>query len=312
MPLFEVSGEQLNAITQSDFESEKRLQQLIEKNLVATFNCRFIASEVSTGEIHRGRIDTLALSEENNPVIIEYKKMRSPELFTQSFFYLGWLRDHKGDFEVLVRKALSGSVEVDWSDIRVICLARDYSKYERVAIREMGGNIELWQYRLFANSSFYLEEIHRRTRATALPTDVNGDKDPIMVAAGKKAALTRATSTYTFQERIAGKPAKIVELAQKIREYIAGLDAAIEEAPKKLYVAYKTSQNIVCMEIQKQQILLYLKLDPRKIPNLPQNGRDVTDIGHFGTGDFELTVKSDEDFEIAKPFIELAYRHVGG
>jgi predicted transport protein len=93
---------------------------------------------------------------------------------------------------------------------------------------------------------------------------------------------------------------------------IAGLDAAIEEAPKKLYVAYKTSQNIVCMEIQKQQILLYLKLDPRKIPNLPQNGRDVTDIGHFGTGDFELTVKSDEDFEIAKPFIELAYRHVGG
>jgi predicted transport protein len=133
-----------------------------------------------------------------------------------------------------------------------------------------------------------------------------------MVAAGKKAALTRATSTYTFQERIAGKPAKIVELAQKIREYIAGLDAAIEEAPKKLYVAYKTSQNIVCMEIQKQQILLYLKLDPKKIPNLPQNGRDVTDIGHFGTGDFELTVKSDEDFEIAKPFIEIAYRHVGG
>jgi predicted transport protein len=312
MPLFQVSGEQLDAIAQSDFESEKRLQQLIEKNLVATFNCRFIASEVSTGEIHRGRIDTLALSEENNPVIIEYKKMRSPELFTQSFFYLGWLRDHKGDFEVLVRKALGGSVEVDWSDVRVICLARDYSKYERVAIREMGGNIELWQYRLFANCSFYLEEIHRRTRATALPTDANGDKDPIMVAAGKKAALTRATSTYTFQERIAGKPAKIVELAQKIREYIAGLDAAIEEAPKKLYVAYKTSQNIVCMEIQKQQILLYLKLDPRKIPNLPQNGRDVTDIGHFGTGDFELTVKSDEDFEIAKPFIELAYRHVGG
>jgi hypothetical protein len=143
MPLFQVDGEQLDAIAQSDFESEKRLQQLIEKNLVATFNCRFIGSEVSTGEIHRGRIDTLALSEENNPVIIEYKKMRSPELFTQSFFYLGWLRDHKGDFEVLVRKALGGSVEVDWSDIRVICLARDYSKYERVAIREMGGNIEL-------------------------------------------------------------------------------------------------------------------------------------------------------------------------
>ena len=43
------------------------------------------------------------------------------------------------------------------------------------------------------------------------------------------------------------------------------LDPAIEEAPKKLYVAYRTTQNIACAEIQKQKILLFLKLDPKKI-----------------------------------------------
>lgn len=241
MPLFQVQSDALHSVTQAEFDSEKRLQQLIEKNLAAAFNCRFIASEVSTGELHKGRIDTLALSEENNPVIIEYKKLRSPELFTQSFFYLGWLRDHKGDFEVLARKALGDSVEVDWSDIRVICLAHDYSKYERVAIREMGGNIELWQYRLFANSCFYLEEVHRRTRTIAVESD---EKNPVMVAAGKKAAETRATGTYTYNDRLQGKPQNIINLAQQIREFIASLDTAIEEVPKKFYIAYKRHRTL--------------------------------------------------------------------
>jgi predicted transport protein len=310
MPLFEVRNEILDAVTQSGFDSEKRLQQLIEKNLSATFNCRFIASEFSTGELHRGRIDTLALSEENNPVIIEYKKLRSPDLFTQTFFYLGWLRDHKGDFELLARRVLGDSTEIDWSDIRVICLARDYSNHERVAIREMAGNIELWQYRLFANSCFYLEEIHRRTRGATVADD--GAKNPVMVAAGKKAAETRATAVYDYLDRVAGKPKHIADLAQQIREFIAGLDTGIEEVPKKFYVAYKSTQNIVCMEIQKQQILLYLKLDPKTIPNPPPIVRDVSNIGHFGTGDTEVTIRSEADLLTAKPLIEQAYRQVGG
>jgi predicted transport protein len=314
MPLFQVQSENFQSIAQSDFDSEKRLQQLIERNLAATFNCRFVASEVSTGEIHRGRIDTLALSEENNPVIIEYKKLRSPELFTQSFFYLGWLRDHKGDFEVLVRKALGDAVQIDWSDIRVICLARDYSKYERVAIREMGGNIELWQYRLFANSCFYLEEVHRRSRAISTETEGKSleGKNPVMVAAGKKAAETRATGTYTYRERVEGKPQKIIDMAQQIREFIASLDTAIEEVPKKFYIAYKTTQNIVCMEPQKQQVVLYLKLDPKAIVNPSSIIRDVSHIGHFGTGDTEVTIRTEDDVAVAQKLIEQAYKNVGG
>jgi predicted transport protein len=310
MPLYQVRNESLDAITQSDFDSEKRLQTLVEKNLLATFNCRFIATEFSTGEVHRGRIDTLALSEDNNPVIIEYKKIRSSDLLTQSFYYLGWLKDHKGDFELLTRRVLGHGIEIDWSDIRVICLARDFSKFERTAAREMGGYIELWQYRLFANSCFYLEEIHKRTRVP-ITLDEDG-KDPVMVAAGKKAALTRTTGSYTYDERFAGKPKQIIVLAQKIREFIAGLDAAIEESPKKLYVAYKTSQNIVCMEAQKQRILLYLKLDPKSISDPPPIVRDVSKIGHYGTGDTEVTIRSDEDVETAKPLIEQAYRRLGG
>ena len=63
-----------------------------------------------------------------------------------------------------------------------------------------------------------------------------------MVAAGKKAAEPRATGVYTYVERLKGKPQKIIDLAQKIREFIAGLDTAKAEVPKKFYIAYITTQ----------------------------------------------------------------------
>src|SRR5439155_24200052 len=120
MPLFQIQDNALLPIVQSALDSEKRLQSLIEKSLGPTFNCRFVASEFSTGATHAGRIDTLALSEENNPVIIEYKRIESSKLVTQSLYYLHWLYDHVGDFELVARKVVGSSVEIDGSDIRVI------------------------------------------------------------------------------------------------------------------------------------------------------------------------------------------------
>lgn len=310
MPIFEINNGELSPIEQTDFNSEKVLQNLIEKNLQPVFNCRFMASEFSTGQQHAGRIDSLAISEDNNPVIIEYKKVESSELINQSLFYLSWLHDHRGDFEIAVQKKLGNNVEIDWSDIRVICIAPNYKRYDLHAVQLMGINIELWKYRLFKNSTLYMEQIFQKGYS---PVSSDGsDKNPVMVSAGKKAAMTRATGIYTFEQHTKGKSETIREIVQMIQEFILGLDPQIEENPKKLYVAYKISQNIMCMEIHMQKVLLYLKLNSKEIENPPPISRDVTDIGHFGTGNFEITIKSEENFETAKQFIEMAYQKVGG
>src|SRR5207244_12377748 len=138
MPIFQISNKRLLPVEQTNFLTEKELQSLIEANLGPVFNCRLIASEFSTGTQHAGRIDTLALSEDNNPVIIEYKKVESSELINQSLFYLSWIQDHKGDFEIAVQRALGAKVEVDWSNIRVICIARNYKKYDLHDVQVMG------------------------------------------------------------------------------------------------------------------------------------------------------------------------------
>lgn len=310
MPLFEMSGNSLVPVEHTNFSIEKELQTLIEKNLATVFNCRFVASEFSTGALHAGRIDSLALSEDNNPVIIEYKKVESSELINQSLFYLHWIQDHKGDFEIAVQRALGNGVEVDWSDIRVICIAPNYKKYDLHAVQVMGANIELWKYRLFKNGSLYLEEVFQATKIPA-SIQTNG-KNPVMVEAGKKAAQVRATATYSFEEHLEGKQKTIQSLIYGIREYILGLDPAVEEVPKKFYVAYKISQNIVCMEPQSKNIKIFVKLKASDIVDPPKSYRDVTNIGHFGTGDAEFIISTENELDEIKPFIEQAYNKVGG
>jgi predicted transport protein len=311
MPLFQVAGKTLSQIEQTNFALEKNLQTLIEANLQVAFGCRFVASEFSTGAVHAGRIDTLALSENNNPVIIEYKKTASSELLTQSMFYLAWLHDHRGDFERAAHKTL-GPVDVDWSDIRVICLAPNYKKYDLFAAQVMASNLELWTYRFYKNGTLFLEEVLQRALPGTMIDAPATVKNPVMVEAGRKAALTRKNSSYTFDEHLEGKSDHIRQMAMRVQEVVLGLDPGIEEEPKKLYVAYKVSKNIVCMEIQHQKIYLYLKLDPKKVAGPEGISRDVTSIGHFGTGDLEVTLKSLADLEKTKPFIKMAYEAVGG
>lgn len=307
MPLFEVTKDSLASIEQTQFSTEKQLQTLIEENLETVFNCHFVASEFSTGALHAGRIDTLALSEENNPVIIEYKKVESSELITQSLFYLHWIQDHQGDFEIAAQKALDNGVKVDWANIRVICIAPNYKKYDLHAVQVMGANIELWKYRLFKNDSLYLEEVFQASKAPA-SNQISG-KNLVVDTAGNKTLQDR---TYTFENHLEGKPTSIQTLMHSIREYVVGLDPAFEEVPRKDYVAYKISKNIVCMEPQHKNIKLFLKLAPSDIESPPSRYRDVTRTGHYGTGDTEFTVQTQEEFDAVKPFIELAYNKVGG
>src|SRR5205085_9237107 len=115
MPLFAIDKKDLLApVEQTNFEAERDLQRLVEANLETLFRCQFVATEFQTGIQHGGRIDTLALSEDSNPVIIEYKKVASSELVTQSLYYLAWIHDQKGDFEMAARKTIGPKVSVDW------------------------------------------------------------------------------------------------------------------------------------------------------------------------------------------------------
>lgn len=306
MPLFEKQGRGLSLTEQTNFAYEKDLQALIEENLETVFSCQFVATEFSTGVKHSGRIDTLALSEDGNPVIIEYKKVESSDLINQSLYYLNWIADHRGDFELAARSALGNDVQVDWSDIRVICLAPNYKKYDLHAVEVMQANIELWRYRLFGNGSLFIEEVFTASR------EASSVKSPASLAA-KKAAQVRKTAVYTLDSHLKGKSKDIQSYFLAVQEFILGLDEKIDEVPKKFYAAYKSAKNFACVEVMTRKVVIYLKLTPSDFETATGvKYRDVTNIGHFGTGNAEVTIESQADLDATLPYLELSFQRVGG
>jgi len=202
-------------------------------------------------------------------------------------------------------------VEIDWSDVRVICIAPGYKKYDLHAVQVMGANIELWQYKLYSNDVFSLEEVFRRHEILfgEMPSD---GKNPTMVAAGKKAAKTRLSGQYSVEEHFKKAGGAIGILATALRDCILQLGDDVDEAPRKYHIAYKVAQNFASIEIQKSKVLLYLKLNPTEIKDLPAIARDVRKIGHYGTGDLELKISKRDHLELAGEYVKQAYERIGG
>jgi len=55
------------------------------------------------------------------------------------------------------------------------------------------------------------------------------------------------------------------------------------------------------------KILVFVKVDPSAVTLEPGFTRDVSKVGHFGTGDLEITLSKPEDLERAKELIERSY-----
>jgi RecB family endonuclease NucS len=110
MPLYQIKQNSTQQIKPSSFKSERELQRLFEANLEDLLGVRFVASEFTTGDRQRGRIDTLGLDEDGTPVIIEYKKSSKENIINQGLFYLDWLVDHKGDFTLIAQETLGNNM----------------------------------------------------------------------------------------------------------------------------------------------------------------------------------------------------------
>lgn len=62
-----------------------------------------------------------------------------------------------------------------------------------------------------------------------------------------------------------------------------------------------------CNESYNKQILLFVKLNPETVKLESGFTRDMCNIGHYDTGDLQITIKNASDFERAKPLLERTY-----
>ena len=288
---------------------EKPLQTLIEANLEPLLNIRFLASEYSTGKTHSGRIDSLGLDENHCPVILEYKRSMGENVINQGLFYLDWLMDHQAEFKLLTMDKLGKSAAdaIDWNAPRLVCIAADFTKYDGHAVQQINRNIELIRYRRFGEELLLLELANASSASSVSGKSMLGKANK----AGFKDAIATEANTATakpggdksYAEILPTLSTPMAELLTSLENYVLSLGDDVQRKELKLYAAFKRLKNFATVVLQKNRLLLYLHLTPNEWVGKLPNARDVSQQGHWGTGDLEISLSTLADLDAAKMLI---------
>jgi predicted transport protein len=276
---------------------EKSVQAFFEKNLEALLGVRFLASEFTTS--NGGRMDTLGLDENGCPVNIEFNRASNENVINQGLFYLDWLMDHRKDFQWLVMEKLGkkDAEAVDWSAPRLICIAGDFNRYDDHAVKQISRNIELFRYRRFGTDLLMLDLL----AATSV-------KGALVVAApsGESAASAKYKTIGAVMEDLDDA---MRDRFEALRAYLLALGDDVQETMLRFYIAFKRIKNFACVEFRPTtgKILVYGKVDPASMLLEPGFTRDVSNVGHYGTGDLEIVLSKPDDLERAMPILKRSY-----
>jgi len=285
--IFKIQGNIVNEIKGTSVALEKLLQDIMEKNLEEILGIRFLATEYTTGKTHGGRIDSLGIDENGCPVIIEYKRAMNENVINQGLFYLDWLMDHQAEFKLLVLEKLGEKEEIDWSAPRLLCIARDFTKYDEHAVQQINRNIELIRYGKFGEDLLLLDLVNASTAQNG--PSIRGVK--------------------TVSDHLAQADSDQKDIFEALKDFLIALGDDVQMKTLKHYFAFKRIKNFAVVEIhtQTKQILVYVKVDPDSI-NLEKGfTRNMKNIWHFGSGDLEITISSDADLEKANYLFIKSY-----
>ncbi|MFX0199656.1 MAG: DUF5655 domain-containing protein, partial [Candidatus Hodarchaeota archaeon] len=227
-----------------------------------------------------------------------YKRALNENVINQGLFYLDWLMDHRGDFELLVLKKL-GTEEgkgIEWSTPRLLCIAGEFSKYDEHAVQQINRNIELIRYRRFTDDLLLLELVNAASGAEGL-NEISRPRGKVQV------------KYSTATELLEKAEIELQDLFEALKAFLMALGDDVQMKTLKFYFAFKRLKNFACVEIRPQSgtLLIFVKADPKKITLREGFTRDVSKIGHFGTGDLEITIRSQLDLENAKTLLIQSY-----
>jgi uncharacterized protein with ParB-like and HNH nuclease domain/predicted transport protein len=127
-----------------------------------------------------------------------------------------------------------------------------------------------------------------------------------------KPAKLPMTGGYTIEDHPFLLSPALRDVFEAFRKEVMALDPCVTEEFLKTVVAYKAETNFVDLVPQARRLLLTINLqfadriDPKGLC------RDVTDIGHYGTGNVEIGLKSIDDLPYVMGLVRQSYERQMG
>lgn len=283
-----------------EFKLEKELQLFVESNLEELLNLEIVKSEFS---IENYRIDTLAFDKENKSfVIIEYKRGNSYSVIDQGYSYLATLLNNKAELILEYNERKGKSLkrdEIDWSQTKVIFISQNFTKYQKDSLNFKDLPIELYEIKKYDGDIILFTTINKKENGESI--NVISKKDITI------AKVSKEIKTYTLEDHFKNSNENTVEIFNIYKEKIEEMLPEIEVEPKKLYIAFKLNRkNLVDFKLQKDMLKIWINAKEGILDDSKKMAKNVAKIGHWGNGDYELTIKNLEGLEYILSLIKDA------
>jgi predicted transport protein len=168
-------------------------------------------------------------------------------------------------------------------------------------VQQIPRNVELIRYKLFGDDLLLLELVNAVSVADATVSKA----EPMTSGVGKPKTGGKDKSA---EEQLAQAQPVIRDMYESLAGYLSSLGDDVQEKHLKLYTAFRRLKNFACVIPYRDKLLVMLKVDPDSVALEDGFSRDTRNIGTWGTGDLELTLRTPADVEKAKPLFDRSYQ----
>jgi len=301
MTLYDISKDtKLDRIKEKAFKLERDLQELTESNLETILSLKFLSSEFALNQF---RIDTLAFDSMNKSfVIIEYKRDKNFSVIDQGYAYLALMLNNKADFILEYNENMGkgiGKKDIDWSQSKVIFISQSFTTYQREAINFKDLPIELWKAKRYENNTVSFTQI------------TNAESNESINVVTKKGKIisnvNKEIKVYTEENHLGKASSATKELFEQFKDSILNL-GEVKIKYTKLYIAFISATNVIDLVIQKNTIKAYLNLKIGELDDPKNIARDVSNIGKWGNGDYEISMNDDLEIDYVMTLVKQSYQ----
>ncbi|MGL4731526.1 MAG: DUF5655 domain-containing protein [Clostridium sp.] len=303
MFLYKIDGDNLEEIKERPFSKEVELHKLCESNLENIFGLKFVRREFS---LNNFRLDTLAFDESSKSfVIIEYKNTSNFSVIDQGYAYLSLMLNNKADFILEYNENCDSTLkreDVDWSQSRVIFVSPAFNNYQKESINFKDLPFELWEVKRFSNDTMYFNQIKSSKTAESIKI--------ISTSSEQVDVVNREVKMYTEEQHLNKSSEDIIELYEKIKEFILALDENMNIKVTKDYIGFVlNNKKMVDTLLLKKSMKIWINAKWGVLEDSKNISRNVSNVGHWGNGDYEIQISNNEDIEYIFSLIKQIYKN---
>lgn len=285
-------------LKQDDFKNEKELQKYFENNLEQILGIKFICTEFTVGNF---RVDSLAFDVESKSFkIIEYKNVKNHSLVDQGYTYLKLLLERKADFVLQYNTITKSSLtinDIDWSQSRIIFVSPIFTPYQLNATDFKNIPVDLVKVTKYENNIIDIDFIKKTSNVKIEEFGIENEQR----------VVSKEIKVYTEEDHLNKISEGTQQLYELLKSKILELDD-IDIDVKKVYIAFKGRKNITDIEFNQNKLKVYINLKKGMLDDPLNIAQDITEIGHWGNGDYRVEVSSEEDIDNVIPLIKQSLK----